>query len=59
MYGHANAAGAEAVGAAAWYNTAEWGRRSGPSVPGVPRTFSSAGGVPVLFGTRAGACRSR
>ena len=53
-YGHANAAGAEAVGAAAWYNTAEygsplWGNRCKPACAEI---FSSAGGVPILFDTR-------
>ena len=50
-YGHANAAGAEAVGAAAWYNTAEfgsplWGNKCKPACL---EYFSSAGGVPILF----------
>jgi hypothetical protein len=50
-YGHANAAGAEAVGAAPWYNTAEfgsplWGSKCKPACL---EYFSSAGGVPILF----------
>ena len=50
-YGHANAAGAEAVGAAPWYNTAEfgsplWGNKCKPACL---EYFSSAGGVPILF----------
>jgi len=51
IYGHANAAGAEAVGAAAWYQTSEWGSPLRPQcVPACLNSFSSAGGVPVLFG---------
>ncbi|HEU4592566.1 MAG TPA: hypothetical protein VFS13_16790 [Steroidobacteraceae bacterium] len=51
VYGHANAAGAEAVGAAAWYQTEEWGSPLRPQcVPACLNNFSSAGGVPILFG---------
>ena len=51
VYGHANAAGAEAVGAAAWYQTAAWGSPLRPQcVPACLDSFSSAGGVPLLFG---------
>lgn len=51
VYGHANAAGAEAVGAAAWYQTEEWGSPLRPQCfPACLNSFSSAGGVPVLFG---------
>jgi subtilisin family serine protease len=51
VYGHANAAGAEAVGAAAWYQTEEWGSPLRPTcLPACLNSFSSAGGVPVLFG---------
>jgi subtilisin family serine protease len=51
IYGHANAAGAEAVGAAAWYQTEEWGSPLRPQcVPACLNSFSSAGGTPVLFG---------
>jgi subtilisin family serine protease len=51
VYGHANAAGAEAVGAAAWYQTEEWGSPLRPQcVPACLNSFSSAGGTPVLFG---------
>lgn len=51
VYGHANAAGAEAVGAAAWYQTEEWGSPLRPQcVPACLNSFSSAGGSPVLFG---------
>jgi subtilisin family serine protease len=50
-YGHANAAGAEAVGAAPWYNTAEWGSPlwGNKCRPACLEYFSSAGGVPILF----------
>lgn len=51
LYGHANAAGAEAVGAAAWYQTEEWGSQLRPQcVPACLNSFSSAGGTPVFFG---------
>jgi subtilisin family serine protease len=51
VYGHANAAGAEAVGAAAWYQTKEWGSPLRPQcVPACLNSFSSAGGTPVFFG---------
>ncbi len=51
VYGHANAAGAEAVGAAAWYQTQEWGSPLRPQCrPACLNSFSSAGGTPVLFG---------
>ena len=53
-YGHANAAGAEAVGAAAWYNTAQWGSPlwGNACKPACAEYFSSAGGVPILFDKR-------
>jgi subtilisin family serine protease len=51
VYGHANAAGAEAVGAAAWYQTEEWGSPLRPQCrPACLNSFSSAGGSPVFFG---------
>jgi subtilisin family serine protease len=51
IYGHANAAGAEAVGAAAWYQTEEWGNPLRPQcVPACLNSFSSAGGTPVFIG---------
>jgi len=51
VYGHANAAGAEAVGASAWYQTEEWGSPLRPQcIPACLNSFSSAGGVPVFFG---------
>ncbi|HTU67976.1 MAG TPA: hypothetical protein VMF52_18650 [Steroidobacteraceae bacterium] len=51
VYGHANAGGAEAVGASAWYQTEEWGSPLRPQcIPACLNSFSSAGGVPVLFG---------
>ena len=50
VYGHANAAGAEAVGAAAWYQTEEWGSPLRPQcIPACLNSFSSAGGTPVFF----------
>ncbi|HEY0340861.1 MAG TPA: S8 family serine peptidase [Steroidobacteraceae bacterium] len=54
IVGHANAAGAEAVGAAAWYQTQPWGSPLRPQcVPACLDGFSSAGGTPILF-DRAG-----
>jgi len=51
VYGHANAAGAEAVGASAWYQTEEWGSPLRPQCfPACLNSFSSAGGTPVFFG---------
>jgi subtilisin family serine protease len=44
IFGHANAAGAEAVGAAAYFNTPEFGVSSP-----VLNVYSSAGGTPILF----------
>jgi subtilisin family serine protease len=50
IVGHANAAGAEAVGAAAWYQTRAWGSPLRPQcVPACLDSFSSAGGTPILF----------
>jgi subtilisin family serine protease len=50
IVGHANAAGAEAVGAAAWYQTQAWGSPLRPQcVPACLDNFSSAGGTPILF----------
>ena len=43
-FGHANARGALAVGAAAWFQTPRFGVR-----PPLLETFSSSGGVPILF----------
>jgi hypothetical protein len=52
LYGHANAAGAEAIGAAPWYNTAAFGPQNKPEcAPACLELFSSAGGVPILFDT--------
>ncbi|MEP7245447.1 MAG: S8 family serine peptidase, partial [Gammaproteobacteria bacterium] len=53
-YGHTNAAGAESVAAAAWYNTAEWGSPlwGDACKPACAEYFSSAGGVPILFDTK-------
>ena len=51
VYGHANAAGAEAVGASAWYQTEEWGSPLRPQcIPACLNSFSSAGGTPVFIG---------
>jgi cytoskeletal protein CcmA (bactofilin family) len=44
VYGHPNAAGAEAVGAAFYFNTPEFG-----TSPPIIEPFSSAGGTPILF----------
>ncbi len=50
IVGHANAAGAEAVGAAAWYQTQAWGSPLRPQcVPACLDSFSSAGGTPIVF----------
>jgi len=46
LYGHANAAGAEAVGAAYYLDTPEFGTN-----PPQLEYFSSAGGTPILFAT--------
>jgi hypothetical protein len=43
-FGHANAAGAEAVAAAFYANTPEFG-----VTPAIVESFSSAGGVPIVF----------
>jgi hypothetical protein len=44
LYGHANAAGAQAVGAARYTQTPAYGEN-----PAVLEYFSSAGGTPILF----------
>jgi Subtilase family len=46
IYGHANAVGAEAVGAAAYFQTPEFGVS-----PPILEGFSSAGTTPILFTT--------
>jgi hypothetical protein len=46
VYGHANAAGAGAVGAAAYYDTPEFG-----TSPPEPEWFTSLGGTEILFDT--------
>ncbi|MBM83138.1 MAG: hypothetical protein CMJ78_21460, partial [Planctomycetaceae bacterium] len=43
-YGHANALGAESVGAAAFFQTPAFGQN-----PALLEAFSSAGGTPILF----------
>jgi len=59
IYGHANAAGAEAVGAAAWYQTEEWGSPLRPQcIPACLNSFSAAGGTPVFFGRNGNRLRS-
>jgi len=53
VFGHANAAGAEAVAAAAFFDTASFG--SANCNPACAESFSSVGGIPILFngqGTR-------
>jgi hypothetical protein len=52
IYGHANAAGAEAVGAAAYYNTPQFG-----VTPAVLESYSSAGPTAIRF-TTSGATTS-
>lgn len=53
IVGHANAAGAEAVGATAWYQTKAWGSPLRPTcVPACLDSFSSAGGTPILLDTQ-------
>jgi hypothetical protein len=52
IYGHANAAGAEAVGAAAYYNTPQFG-----VTPPVLESYSSAGPTAIRF-TKSGASTS-
>lgn len=55
LYGHSNAAGAEAVGAAAFFQTEEFlqpdpfGFLDVDCIPACLNNFSSAGGVPLLF----------
>jgi subtilisin family serine protease len=46
VFGHPNAHGAEAVGAAAWFDTPAFGVN-----PPLLEPFSSAGGTPILFDT--------
>jgi subtilisin family serine protease len=46
LFGHANAAGAEAVGAAFFEDTPEYG-----TSPPLLEPFSSAGGTPIIFDT--------
>jgi hypothetical protein len=49
-YGHSNAAGAESVGAASWYNTGAWSSPFHPECEtACEAVYSSAGGVPILF----------
>ncbi|AUX31416.1 MULTISPECIES: S8 family serine peptidase [Sorangium] len=51
-FGHSNAAGSEAVGAAAWFQTEEWGPLDPACVPACLESFSSVGGTPILFDDR-------
>jgi len=48
-YGHTNAANVEAVGAAPFYNTEEFGQNKPECRAACLENFSSAGGVPILF----------
>src|SRR6056297_283572 len=50
VYGHANAAGAVAVGAAAYFQTPEFGQ-----TPPLLEPFSAAGPTPILFDTAGNA----
>jgi hypothetical protein len=47
LFGHPNAAGAEAVAAAAFFDTAAFGSTN--CNPACAESFSSAGGIPILF----------
>jgi subtilisin family serine protease len=50
IYGHSNAEGAEAVGAAWWYDTAAFGAVNHPRCDNAcVANYSSAGGTPILF----------
>jgi subtilisin family serine protease len=50
VVGHANAAGAEAIGATAWYQTKAWGSPLRPGcIPACVDSFSAAGGTSILF----------
>ncbi|HZF26472.1 MAG TPA: hypothetical protein VEZ88_09450 [Steroidobacteraceae bacterium] len=53
-YGHTNAAHVEAVGAAPFYNTEEFGQNKPECGPACLENFSSAGGVPILFDKKGG-----
>ena len=46
VFGHPNANGAQAVGAAPWFSTPAFG-----VIPPLLESFSSAGGTPILFDT--------
>jgi hypothetical protein len=48
-YGHSNAAGAEAVGAAPYFNTEEFGQNKPACRAACLENFSSAGGTPIFF----------
>jgi hypothetical protein len=49
-YGHANAEGAESVGAAWWFDTAAFGAANHPQCKNAcVNSYSSAGGTPILF----------
>jgi hypothetical protein len=50
VFGQAAAAGAEAVAAAAYFDTAAFG--SANCTPACAESFSSAGGIPILFNTQ-------
>jgi hypothetical protein len=57
LFGHANAAGAAAVGAAGWYNTPAFG-----VTPPIVQSYSSAGSTNILFtsaGVRLGSATVR
>jgi hypothetical protein len=51
-YGHHNSARSEAIGAAAFFNTAVFGQNHPTCIPACAENFSSAGGVPIYFDTR-------
>jgi subtilisin family serine protease len=48
-YGHTNAANVEAIGAAPFYNTEEFGQNKPECLAACLENFSSAGGVLILF----------
>lgn len=49
IFGHANAEGAEAVGAAWWFETAAFNEYAPACLPACVNPYSSAGGTPLLF----------
>jgi subtilisin family serine protease len=58
IFGHANAEGAEAVGAAWWFETAAVNDYAPACDPACINAYSSAGGTPLLFGRGGGRRRA-